>query len=141
MIKVRKGVYKYEPDSVQEVVLFEFSAQCRKAIFERDRHMCVVCGRGEADGVTLAAEHIKPKDKGGKNTIDNGKTLCYEHNLRKRNYSQTEAGKRYFIVFRAFLPAALARLEPYQVPSAPETTQTVLSGRNARSCIVSKRGF
>ena len=39
----------------------------------------------------------KPKDRGGMNTIENGQTLCYEHNLRKRNYSQTEAGKRYFI--------------------------------------------
>ena len=39
----------------------------------------------------------KPKDKGGTNTIDNGQILCYQHNLLKKNYSQTEAGKRYFI--------------------------------------------
>jgi len=35
--------------------------------------------------------------EGGTNTIDNGQTLCMEHNLMKKNYSQTEAGKRYFI--------------------------------------------
>ncbi len=97
LVKVRKGVYKYDPDHVHEVTLFEFSPKDREAIFERDSRRCVVCGRGEADGVTLAADHIKPKDRGGTNTIDNGQTLCYEHNLRKRNYSQTEAGKRYFI--------------------------------------------
>ena len=97
LIKVQKGIYKYDPDYVHEVALFEFSPQQREAIFEHDGHRCVVCGRGEADGVTIAADHIKPKDKGGTNTIENGQTLCYEHNLLKRNYSQTEAGKRYFI--------------------------------------------
>ncbi len=97
LIKIKKGVYKYDPSYVHEVVLFEFSPRDREAIFERDDHRCVVCGRGRKDGVELAADHIKPKDKGGTNTIDNGQTLCYEHNLRKSNYSQTEAGKRYFI--------------------------------------------
>ncbi len=97
LIKVDKGIYKYDPHHEHEVELFEFSAQTRAAIFERDGHRCVVCGRSREDGVTLAADHVKPKDKGGTNTIANGQTLCYEHNLLKRNYSQTEAGKRYFI--------------------------------------------
>ena len=97
LIKVRKGVYKYDPDYEHEVELFEFSAKDREAIFKRDGYRCVVCGRGEADGVTLAADHKIPKDKGGTNDIDNGQTLCYEHNSLKKNYSQTEAGKRYFI--------------------------------------------
>ena len=97
LIKVRQGVYKYDPNYEHEVVLLEFSPRDREIIFERDGYRCVVCGRGPRNGVTLAADHIKPKDKGGTNTIDNGQTLCYEHNLRKRNYSQTEAGKRYFI--------------------------------------------
>ena len=97
LIKVRQGIYEYDPNYEHEVVLFEFSPQDKEAIFERDGHRCVVCGRGPRDGVALAADHIKPKDRGGTNTIENGQTLCYEHNLRKRNYSQTEAGKRYFI--------------------------------------------
>jgi len=45
----------------------------------------------------LVVDHKKPKDKGGMNDIDNGETLCIKHNLIKKNYSQTEAGKRYFI--------------------------------------------
>lgn len=97
LIKVRMGVYKYDPDHENEIELFEFPESIKKAIFERDGYCCVVCGRGPEDGITLAADHIKPKDRGGTNTIENGQTLCYEHNLRKRNYSQTEAGKRYFI--------------------------------------------
>ena len=57
----------------------------------------MVCGRRRKDGVELCADHIKSKDLGGSNTVDNGQTLCTEHNLLKKNYSQTEAGKRYFI--------------------------------------------
>ncbi len=97
LIQIKKGVYKYDPDYDHEVELHEFPPDVKKAILERDGYKCVVCGRGEEDGVTLAVDHKKPKDKGGTNTIDNGQTLCYQHNLLKKNYSQTEAGKRYFI--------------------------------------------
>lgn len=64
---------------------------------KRDNYRCVVCGRGIKDGVELVVDHIKPKDKGGTSDISNGQTLCMDHNLIKKNYSQTEAGKRYFI--------------------------------------------
>jgi 5-methylcytosine-specific restriction endonuclease McrA len=52
---------------------------------------------GRKDGVEICADHIIPKDRGGTNTVQNGQTLCAKHNLIKKNYSQTEAGKRYFI--------------------------------------------
>ena len=97
LIKVKNGVYRYEPDYVHEVELLEFTPSVKEAIFKRDNYRCVVCGRGRADGVQIHADHKKPIDKGGNNTIDNGQTLCSEHNLLKKNYSQTEAGKRYFI--------------------------------------------
>jgi hypothetical protein len=97
LVKVRKGVYRYEPDSVRGIELFDFPPDVRAAIFRRDKYRCVVCGRGQSDGVELCADHIKPKDKGGDNSIENGQTLCMQHNLMKKNYSQTEAGKRYFI--------------------------------------------
>jgi len=29
--------------------------------------------------------------------IENGQTLCAQHNFQKKNYKQTESGKRYFI--------------------------------------------
>ncbi len=97
LIKVRKGVYKYDPDLVKEVELWDFSPPVKAAIFKRDGYTCVVCGRGERDGVELIADHIKPKDLGGTNDLENGQTLCGQHSLIKKNYSQTEAGKRYFI--------------------------------------------
>lgn len=97
LIKVRKGIYRYDPGHIKEVELFDFPSDVKTEIFERDNYRCVVCGRGVADGIELCADHVKPKDKGGDNSVDNGQTLCMEHNLIKKNYSQTEAGKRYFI--------------------------------------------
>lgn len=97
LIKVRKGVYRYDPDYIKEVELFDFPPDVKAEIFKRDNYRCIVCGRGIAEGVELCADHIKPKGRGGDNSVDNGQTLCMEHNLMKKNYSQTEAGKRYFI--------------------------------------------
>lgn len=97
LIKVKKGIYRYDPDHIKEMELFDFPPDIKEAIFKRDNYCCVVCGRGGKDGVEICADHIKPKDKGGDNSVDNGQTLCMEHNLIKKNYSQTEAGKRYFI--------------------------------------------
>lgn len=97
LIKVRKGVYRYEPDNIKQVELLEFPPEIKEKILQRDGFKCVVCGRGKKEGVELCVDHIKPKDKGGDNSIDNGQTLCMEHNLIKKNYSQTEAGKRFFI--------------------------------------------
>ena len=45
----------------------------------------------------IHADHIIPKDLGGKTTIENGQTLCAAHNFRKQNLKQTETGKRMFI--------------------------------------------
>ncbi len=97
LIKVKKGVYRYDPNYDHNVELQDFSPKEKKAILERDRYKCVVCGRGLKDGIELVVDHIKPKDKGGTNDISNGQTLCMEHNLMKKNYSQTEAAKKYFI--------------------------------------------
>ncbi|MCM8765808.1 MAG: HNH endonuclease [Candidatus Omnitrophica bacterium] len=97
LIKVKKGVYKYDPSLIKEVELFDFTPEVKEEIFKRDNYRCVVCGRGKEDGVEICVDHKLPKDKGGTNTVNNGQTLCMEHNLMKKNYSQTEAGKRFVI--------------------------------------------
>lgn len=97
LIKVRKGIYRYEREKVKEIELWEFPPEVKEAIFKKDGYKCIVCNRGPKDGVEICADHMKPKDKGGTNTVENGQTLCMEHNLMKKNYSQTEAGKKYFI--------------------------------------------
>jgi 5-methylcytosine-specific restriction endonuclease McrA len=97
LIKVRKGVYKYIPELAERKELPDFPPEVKEEIFTRDGYKCVVCNRGKKDGVEIHADHIRAIDSGGTNTADNGQTLCSEHNLLKKNYSQTEAGKRYFI--------------------------------------------
>jgi len=97
LIKVRKGIYRYDPDNMRTKELSDFPEDVKQAIFRRDNYRCVVCGQGRENGLEICADHILPKDKGGKNTLENGQTLCAKHNLIKKNYSQTEAGKRYFI--------------------------------------------
>ncbi len=97
LIKIKKGVYKYDPDFVKDRALKDFTAEQREAIFKRDAYKCVECGKGIKDGVEIHADHIKPRDFGGESTIANGQTLCAEHNFQKKNYNQTQTGKRMFI--------------------------------------------
>ncbi len=97
LIKISKGVYRYEPDNIVIRELEDFTTEQKHQILKRDGYKCVICGRGIADGVELHVDHIKPKDLGGKATIENGQTLCAQHNYRKKNYKQTETGKKMFI--------------------------------------------
>lgn len=97
LIKVKKGVYRYNPDGVKQRNLEDFSAAQKAEILKRDDYKCVICGRGKKDGVDLHIDHIKPKDFGGEATIENGQTLCSQHNFIKKNLKQTETGKKMFI--------------------------------------------
>jgi len=97
LIKIKKGVYKYDPDFVNNKELEDFTPKQKEEIFKRDNYRCVICGRGKADGVEIQADHIKPKELGGEAEIENGQTLCAQHNFQKKYYKQTETGKRMFI--------------------------------------------
>ena len=97
LIKIKKGVYKYDSDFVNDKELEDFTPKQKEEIFKKDNYRCVICGRGKADGVEIQADHIKPKELGGKAEIENGQTLCAQHNFQKKYYKQTETGKRMFI--------------------------------------------
>lgn len=97
LIKVEKGIYRYDPDVIKQKALADFTSEQKKQIFERDNYRCVQCGRRQKEGYELQADHRVPKDKGGKATVDNGQTLCSICNFRKKNYGQTESGKKMFI--------------------------------------------
>jgi len=97
LIKVAKGIYRYDPDFVVHRELEDFTEAQKEVIMKRDNYRCVICGRGREDGVELQVDHIRPKDQGGKAEIENGETLCAQHNFQKKNYKQTESGKRFFI--------------------------------------------
>ena len=97
LIKIAKGIYKYDPDKAYKRELEDFTAAQKEAILKRDGYKCVICGRGKKDGIDLHIDHIKPKDFGGKAIFENGQTLCSQHNFLKKNFKQTETGKRLFI--------------------------------------------
>jgi len=97
LIKISKGVYKYDPDKAYKRELEDFTPAQKEAILKRDGYKCVICGRGKKDGVDLHIDHIKPKDFGGEATMENGQTLCSQHNFIKKNLKQTETGKKMFI--------------------------------------------
>ncbi len=97
LIQVRKGVYRYEPQTATQQDLEEFTPEQKEAILLRDGYRCVICGLGREDGVELHVDHIRPKSKGGKAVIENGQTLCSRHNMMKKHLQQTETGKKMFI--------------------------------------------
>ena len=97
LVKIAKGIYRYDPDLVTHKQLEDFTEAQKKIVLERDGYKCVICGKGKKDGVELHVDHIKPKDLGGKATIENGQTLCSQHNFMKKNFKQTETGKKMFI--------------------------------------------
>ena len=69
----------------------------KKKILIRDQYKCVICGEGKKDGIDLHVDHIKPISKGGTAELKNGQTLCSHHNNLKKNFKQTETGKKMFI--------------------------------------------
>lgn len=75
----------------------DFTQKQKDEILKRDGYKCVICGRGTKDGVELHIDHIKPKNLGGKADIENGQTLCAQHNFIKKNLKQTETGKKMYI--------------------------------------------
>ena len=100
LIKIAKGVYRYDTARGPQGGVKRdkgFTPAQKEEIKRRDGYKCVVCGKGEKDGVELQVDHIKPVDRAGKSTLANGQTLCGMHNYRKKNYSQSETAKKMFI--------------------------------------------
>ncbi|MHB9294978.1 hypothetical protein PilKf_00711 [Pillotina sp. SPG140] len=95
--KVQKGIYRYDPDLIAHRDVEDFTPAQKAEILKRDNYRCVICGKGINEGVDVHVDHIQPKDCGGKAVIENGQTLCAQHNFKKKNYKQTETGKKMFI--------------------------------------------
>ena len=88
LTKVKKGVYRYEPEKVHIKKSENFSKQQKDKIFKRDQYKCVICGQGQREGLELHADHIKPQARGGKAQLQNGQTLCSRHNSLKKNLNK-----------------------------------------------------
>ena len=95
--KIKKGVYRYDPDMADNKQFDDFTKAQKEEIKKRDAYKCVICGLGIKEGLEIHVDHIKPRDKGGLSTIENGQVLCAQHNFKKKNYNQTETAKKLFI--------------------------------------------
>jgi len=95
LIKVKNGVYKRIPGYQAQAADAPFSDEIKQQIFERDNYRCVVCGNGLHNGYEIHADHIAPRSKGGKSVLENGQTLCSEHNMMKKNYGTTDFLRKY----------------------------------------------
>ena len=71
LMRVRPGVYKYDPDLDHEGEFQDFPEAVKQGIFHRDDFKCVICGLGEQHGVKIAADHKIARSKGGTNTVIN----------------------------------------------------------------------
>ena len=97
LIKISKGIYRYDPSLENEKKLEDFTRKQKEYIKKRDGYRCVICGVSSKEGVELHVDHIKPKDLGGEAMVENGQVLCSKHNFLKKNLKQTETGKKMFI--------------------------------------------
>lgn len=95
--KISKGVYRYDPKLATGKRQENFTSAQKAEIMRRGAYRCAICGLGKRDGVELHIDHRQPKALGGEATIANGQILCAKHNFQKKNYTQTESAKRYFI--------------------------------------------
>ena len=63
----------------------------RYKVLSRDKFRCVICGRSPAKdaNIELHVDHIYPWSRGGKNTEENLRTLCFDCNLGKGSKIET----------------------------------------------------
>lgn len=61
------------------------SLSMRYRVLSRDKFRCVICGASPAKNISveLHVDHIHPWSRGGQNTEDNLRTLCFKCNLGK----------------------------------------------------------
>ena len=96
LIKVNKGVYRYDPNYRGQAADDPFPESIKQAVFQRDNFRCLICCNGLHNGYEIHADHIRPRNKGGQSILENGQTLCSEHNILKKNYGTVEFLDKYY---------------------------------------------
>jgi len=85
-LKIRSGVYMYDPDYVAKPLASRFTAAQNRQIRARDEYRCVVCGYGPAEGAMLYVNFLFP-DLKDRARIENGATFCNRHRLDRKGRS------------------------------------------------------
>ena len=100
LIKVRKGVYRYDPDKVRETPaskVGDFTPAQKQEILRRGNYRCAQCGARGKHGVELHIDHIIAREHGGLSILENGQVLCSQHNFQKKHFGQSEIGKQMYM--------------------------------------------
>lgn len=63
---------------------------CNRTLFQRDRHLCLYCGRQYPSG-QLTRDHVVPVSRGGRTAWENCVTACRSCNQRKDDRTPEEA--------------------------------------------------
>ena len=53
LVKVKKGIYKYDPNQIKSNKLEDFTEKQKNEILKQDNYKCVICGKGRKDGIEL----------------------------------------------------------------------------------------
>jgi hypothetical protein len=76
----------------------------RWQVFQSDNWKCVSCGRGSQDDAIPHVDHIIPRSRGGKHTLDNYQTLCNVCNIGNSNKDDTDLRARTKIIKSGLYP-------------------------------------
>lgn len=85
LVVISSHTPQQEPEAIPLPISRSISLSLRYKILCRDHFKCVICGRSPAKdhSVELHVDHITPWSKGGQNTEENLRTLCFDCNLGK----------------------------------------------------------
>ena len=82
----KSGVFDYVVRGEEKSLsLRAFDDKTKTTVYSRQNGICSVCGR-HFDIKEMEADHIVPRSKGGRTTIDNCQMLCKSCNRRKSDY-------------------------------------------------------
>ena len=84
----------------------DFSPTLKEKILKRDGYKCQNCQFGSKNSRDLVVDHMTPKPKGGRATLENGMTLCTRCNNIKSNHAVLSFGKK---MFEKFLKTAIKK--------------------------------
>ncbi|WP_265563881.1 HNH endonuclease family protein [Sphingomicrobium arenosum] len=82
-VQNKKGIYSYVLDGKEKHLnLRAFTPAMRRAAYERQKGVCVECGK-KFEFEQMEADHIDPWHSGGRTVPENCQMLCQEDNRRK----------------------------------------------------------
>ena len=95
LVKLGKGLYKYDPELISKPQLSDFTIAEKEQIFRRDNYRCVICGKGRPDGVEkFTPTTSNQKIWGAKQQCRTGKLCAPPTTSAKKLISRLKQEKR-----------------------------------------------